>query len=221
MPALPPVPNVLKLILSGFSGNSPWANILHFNFTGGPPVIGDLATWINSVEAAWVAHISGIQNSQAHLTLIEAIDLTSASGAASSKIVNHAGTSTVAPLGNNSAIVIKKHISRRYRGGHPKTFLLTQDEGTLFDGDSFTNATVTNTASAYFAFTGACTVVAGSITVGNEVNVSYYQGFHTVTRPSGRVSNVPTLRVTPVVDLVLNVTVDPKVGSQRRRTSGG
>jgi len=50
-----------------------------------------------------------------------------------------------------------------------------------------------------------------------EVNVSFFQGFHNVTFPSGRQRAVPTIRVAPVVDTVIAHAVNPKVASQRRR----
>jgi hypothetical protein len=49
------------------------------------------------------------------------------------------------------------------------------------------------------------------------VNVSYFQGFHNFTFPSGRVKAIPTVRPVPVVDLINNFSVNPHVGSQRRR----
>ena len=221
MPALPAAPLTLKLELVGTAGASTWANILHFSYTGGPPLLGDINTWINSVETAWTSHAASINNAQTKLTEILATDLNSSSGASSSKTVSHAGTSANDPLSNNASLVILKKIARRYRGGHPKQFLMPQDETQLFDGDTWKASYVTNAGTAWLAFVNACSVVAGSMTVGGEVNVSYYHGFTVVTTPSGRARNVPTLRPAPVIDPIIQYTASPKVGSQRRRTSGG
>ncbi len=52
-----------------------------------------------------------------------------------------------------------------------------------------------------------------------QVNVSYYEGFKVVTDPlTGRSRNVSQLRPEgPAVDRITSFSINPKLGSQRRR----
>lgn len=221
MPPFPPVPNVNKVVLSGVASNSNWANVIYFRYTGGPPTVPEQSSAATAVANAWNSQISGLMNLQTILKQVDVIDLSSSSSSAATVLVSHPGTSSVTPLGGNTAMVIKKHIARRYRGGHPKTFLVAKDSDSLFDQDSWKAAYVTSCANGWVSFISALIVAHGSATWTEEVNVSYYQGYHNVTYPSGRVKSVPTLRSTPLVDTIQTYTAETKVGSQRRRTSGG
>lgn len=221
MPPLPSVPNVIKVVMSGTASNSAWANVIHFSYTGAAPSVIDQGSAATAVANAWNTNISGLMNSQTVLTQVEVIDLSSSSGAAATFMTSHPGTSSVNPVPSNAAMVIRKHIARRYRGGHPKTFLVPKDSDSLFDQDSWKATYATSVSNGWVSFISALIVAHGAATWTNEVNVSYYQGFHNVTYPSGRVASVPTLRSSPVVDVIQNYTAEIKVGSQRRRTSGG
>ncbi len=115
---------------------------------------------------------------------------------------------------------MRNQIARRYRGGHPRTYLGALVSADLA-GPAIWNATTL--ASLVTAWAGLMGDIAARVDTwtaspgAQHVNVSYYFGFHNVTYPSGRVRSVPTLRSTPVIDFVTNYGSNPNVCSQRRR----
>jgi hypothetical protein len=219
--SLPAVPNVIKIEVSGLAAQSPWANIFHFTFSGGPAIPADMNTLAGHVVTSWGSHMGTFMNLQTIMNLVQTTDLTSSTGSIGAAIASVAGSDSTNPAPNNAAMVIKKRIARRYRGGHPKTFLLPQGDNQLFDGDSWKSTYVTNVKLGYDAFITGLLTTHGAITLIGEVIVSYYSGFTNVTMPSGRTKSKPTLRPVPLVDGVVSTSAEQKVGSQRRRTSKG
>jgi hypothetical protein len=117
------------------------------------------------------------------------------------------------------AVLVNYLISRRYRGGKPRAYLPWGDAGQLTSRQSWSGTFVTAVDSAFSTFYAAVIgLSAGSTTITDHVNVSYYDGFTVVTDPvTHRARNVPTLRGTPIVDVILSFAANPRPGSQRRR----
>jgi hypothetical protein len=111
-------------------------------------------------------------------------------------------------------------IARRYRGGKPKSFF---PWGVVTDFSSpqlWTSAFANSATGDYATFIAAVrAIAAGSTTLSNYVNVSYFSGSTVVINPvTGRARNVPTLRTGgPVVDSIVASTANTRIGSQRRR----
>jgi hypothetical protein len=115
--------------------------------------------------------------------------------------------------------VASYEISRRYRGGHPRGYWRFGTVTDLTDSRDWSNTAVTAFGSglnAYFtAIFGDGWTGAGTL---SHVNVSFYSGFTVVTNPrTGRASNVPTVRGTPITDAVTSIIIRPNIGTQRRR----
>jgi hypothetical protein len=219
MPALPPVPGVIKLQLQGtFDASTTWANVLYFLFSGSATSVSDFNTWMNAVANSWATQFASIMAPEVVLTSLKATDLSSSTGLASFILVSKPGTAGVGPLPANCAITIKHFIARRYRGGHPKTFLPAPTNDSTTNMLQWKPAFATNTLSKWNSFIAAAKVTTGALTIVDHVNVSFYHGFTNITDPvTGRAEAKPTLRTTPLVDTITASIVDPNVGSQRRR----
>jgi hypothetical protein len=153
------------------------------------------------------------------LTQIESEDLTSATGAVDTSVESVVGSRAGSALPSSTSLVSSYTIARRYRGGHPRAYWPFGADSDLLSETQWTSAfpTACDTGiNAYFAaLVAAGWSGAGTLT---HVNVSYYEGFTVVTNPiTGRARNVPTLRVSPVVDLVTAVHSRSSIGTQRRR----
>jgi hypothetical protein len=121
-------------------------------------------------------------------------------------------------LPSGLAMVIKARIARRYRGGHPKTYLMGIPNAGLVGGNQWSAGTMAGVIAAWNLWISDClTSVPLAAAPATEVNVSYYAGFHSVQLPSGRWTNIPTLRGTPHVDSVLGHSINSTAASQRRR----
>lgn len=219
MPALPDVPNVARVVL-GYAWDEDVHVINRFfqKYAGSPFTDADALAYCNSVHAAWIAHLQTFTTPNVTLEFVEVTDLSSTSGSQVLQPFTTVGTGTPPSVTANTALVIREHIERRYRGGHPRQYLPGMQSTATTDAQTWSPTLVTNIGTAYAAFRAA----AGSgLPSGNQpvtdVSVSYYHGYTNHTFPSGRVRPVPTLRGTPIVDPIASFSVNPKMGSQRRR----
>jgi hypothetical protein len=128
------------------------------------------------------------------------------------------GTRTGATLGAQVAFVISGEIFRRYRGGHPRNYFPFGVDTDSYDARSWHTAFQTDVSEGWGEFVNAVEAAgwtgAGTLT---PVNVSYYEGFTNHTYPSGRVRPIPTLRGTPVIDVIESYIFRPDYETQRRR----
>lgn len=219
MPALPPVPNVVRFTLTqSLSEDVDVVNKFYIRYTHAAPTNAELVTWAGTTLADWETHMAPQLSHQLTLTEVTIEDLTSATSAVGSAVGTEAGTDPGESLPGGSAFVIQEHIARRYRGGHPRIYLAGIPNTKLFDLQSWDPTWRDATAVAWRDFV-ADVIAHDPVTGGGDqaVNVSYYHGFTNVTYPSGRVRPVPTLRSSPVVDVINGYGANPKVASQRRR----
>jgi hypothetical protein len=220
VPALPAVPKVLRVALTGtMTGSSPWLTRFYLQYTGTAPTNAQLITLCGTMATAYNADLKSLAHADVVMTGQDIIDLSSPTSAVA--IDTFAGTGTRAGTVNpaQACLVLSYEIARRYRGGHPRGYWPFGDASDLTDPGhwtgAFTSACATGFASFFAAMVAGGWTGAGTIT---QVNVSYYSGFTVVTSPTtGRARNVPTLRVTPLIDAVTSIVPRTSVGTQRRR----
>ena len=221
MPALPSPGKVIRLDLFFTKGvNTRVRDRIFFSYSGPGPTVGDLNTWLATVNTQWSGHMSGQQTTDTTLTQLEATDLASNTGAQAIAAVASAGTLTGTGVNAAAAVclIIKFKIARRYRGGHPRFYMPGPSMGNLQTTETWTSAYASGAASAFSAFIAAAvTTPPTNLGTMAHVNVSYFQGFHNVTFPSGRTHAVATPKGTPTVDPVIAYVGNPIIGSQRRR----
>jgi hypothetical protein len=220
MPALPFVNKVIRVgLVQSLSEDTSVLNRIFFSYTGSGPSPADLVTLAGTIGTAWGADIAPYQSTNVNLFEIDIDDLTSATAAAIDEPSNVPGTDAAAMLPAGTAAVLQQGIARRYRGGHPRAYIcgITQDK--LQDAQTWKATFISGFPTSWQAFiTAIKTSPPASFGALSQVNVSYYQGFTTVTNPiTHRARNVPTLRGTPLVDPMIGYSMNPKVGSQRRR----
>lgn len=219
MPALPPVPKVLRVdLIQTNQSNTRIRDRFFLQYTGSGPSVADLNTLATTIANAWSATLASETSNLASLTGVEITDLNSATGAQTERLFAFAGSVAGAFSPAGVAAVVKFKISRRYRGGHPRFYFGNLNNADLATSTTLSSSFQSSLATSFAAFIGDCvTTPPTSLGTLTHVNVSYFSGFHNITLASGRQRSVPTLRGTPLVDAVVAYSVNPQVGSQRRR----
>jgi hypothetical protein len=224
MPALAPVAHVLRVIAkqeeTGADQNV--LNRFFINYAGSAPSVAQLNTFAAAVATAWDNNMGDIQNTNHGLIEISVEDLTSATAAVGAAVAATFGDLGGTQLTNAVAGCLSFQIPRRYRGGHPRIYLMCGDVTKLATNNTWTGAFITAVEAAWVAFIAAV-IAAGWAGAGTleQVNVSYFHGFTNFTFPSGRTKAIPTPRVAPLVDVVSGVVLNPHLASQRRRNQQG
>lgn len=221
MPALAPVPGVLKVSLVWAVGDDPIAyNNLHWSYSGGPPSNADCATIAGNVRSAVVADLLPVTRITTAILFTRVTDLTTPSSGTGESHGGAAGALTGQSLPNDVCVLANAHISRRYRGGKPRAYLPIGAATYVDTTGDWIGADVTTMNTAWNAFIAAVNgMVVSTTTLGTSVNVSYYSGFTNV--PYGvptRYRRVPTPRVGgPHVDIINSWSINPVPATQRRR----
>jgi hypothetical protein len=220
MPALPAVPGGIRTVLTLTTGTDTLTiNRLFFFYNGAGGTAAQLDTFCAQVGTAWNGQLAQEFTGDRQLTAVDAEDLTSSTSPVGHAGMLHLGTRPQNSLPAGTACVVRFHVARRYRGGHPRAYLACFGTTDLANPQTWSAAVTATFLTQWQAFITACLsalVPYGGATPAH-VNVSYYEGFENVTLPSGRQKSVPKLRPTPVVDLVTAYSVNPHIGSQRRR----
>lgn len=204
---LPPVPHVVKLQYTGNIGGTPFANIFHFGYAATAPSSADLDTACADqmlTSGPWGGDIAPLLSTDISLTAVTAEDLTSSTSAVGSASGSLPGLSGGNILAASTCVLAKHLISRRYRGGHPRTYFPPSDQTHLATPNSWTTSWISNwqtNVAAFFADIASLMPSASAPWI--HVNVSYFSG--------------GAMRVTPVVDPITGSVVETKVATQRRR----
>lgn len=206
MPARPFVANVLKIAFAGTVGPYAWGIITHCSWSGTTPTATILNALAADIHTAWGASYKPEIASSCVLSSITLTDLTSALGAQGLVSPNEAGTNAGVCTAGNTSVLVTYPSSIRYRGGHPRTYLLPPIASQLLDDGHITTAFAGNIATAWNAvlatYYGSSS---GGTTLAGQVAVSYV----TALAP----------RVTPLVMPIAqnSITVHQQLASQRRR----
>lgn len=219
MPVLPNVPKVCRIDMHFALPNDPNAQFRKFFQYGGVLSTADAQTWITAIAAAYATRMAAIISNQVSENLAVLTDLSSTSAAQAQDSTVRAMTNANPIGGNGTAVIIKDKIARRYRGGHPRTYIPgwpIANMGTAGQWGTAAQALLLTDWNAWIA--DIIAAVPAAAAPATEVSVSYFQGFTVVTPVGRRAKNVPSLRVGgPVIDAVLSHAVVPVPGSQRRR----
>lgn len=206
MPPLPSPGKVVKMQISGTNEGGEFTNIHHISYTGTAPTTAVLAA-LEAEERSYYTEVyvnGGVDTLQ--LTEVVLTDLSSDTGAVSIAHPVIVGTLTGAVCSINNAVCVSWPILRRYRGGHPRTYLALGSSSTL-EGtstinwqNSFVDNIVSNLTTWQLHLAGYTTTSMG---VMHLCNVSYYSG--------------GAIRDTPLVDILQPPVAKYRVCSQRRR----
>lgn len=222
MPALPPVAGALRVRLLFTIGTKANQGIRYYlAWSGTAPTPEMLDTYGGDIVTAFsgAGRPQSVMNEQNELTGVILEDLTSDEAAVGEVGATVSGSVDSAALSADACVVQSLDISRRYRGGHPRTYWPLGSAADLVSNQAWSTTAVASFAAAIGAFATATQGITISGTnIGSQLNISYYQGFTPVLNPiTGRYRNVPKLRVTPAVDDISSFRIESYVGSQRRR----
>lgn len=221
MPALPPVPSTIKVIYNLGIGTDTNAIVReYFGYSGSAPTAAQCITLAGVIRTAWGNNLKALVSANTNLISTTVIDLSSASGASGVDTTGITGTRTGTSLPAGVAVLVNKKVSRRYRGGKPRSYWPFFTNTDISSPSAWLAASVNSAQTAVNAFyTAVIGAVVGSGAITQESNVSFYNGFTVVTNPvTGRTRNVPKLRAGgPLVDTVTSNVVNSLPASQRRR----
>jgi hypothetical protein len=210
MPPLPAVDHVVRLTVFGDTPGYPWVNAFFWAYTGGPPAAADVATIADDLLTEWIGQFAPLMLTASHINGTTCVDLSSSSGASGEGLGINAGSRGTVELPGSSCVLIRKNIARRYRGGHPRSYVFAGIQTDLVDSAHWSNALVGDVQAAYTAVTAALnSIVVGATTLTHEVNVSYIT--------NDPITHLPVRRVTPLVDPVIGHAAQSQVAIQRRR----
>lgn len=220
MPALPPVPGVIRVVQKHtLQEDVDVVNHQYFSYSSAAPIQADLDSLATAAWTSWNTNLMALLAAELIHTDTIATDLGSALGLQSIHTGTLAGSDATATLGAGTALVVKFHVRRRYRGGHPRNYLAGVTQQHLADVQTWTAGTLTAFTDGFDAYIDDIEAHAfGALVMTLQANVSWFEGFTNFTFPSGRVRALPKLRVGgPIVDVISTISVNPKLASQRRR----
>jgi hypothetical protein len=222
MPALPPVPNVIRArFIQTIGTDTDVLNHIYLQYTGtnNQAAMNALAA---QVATAWNAKLAGNIPNTVHLTGIQCQDLTSATGFVGVTAPGTNGSeTTTSSTSANSCLLTVYEFPRRYRGGKPRWYQ-SGLSSTHWNGiNAWATSFLTTWVTAFEAMIADIVGFSSNgVTIADHVNVSYYEGYKPTEYPSGRYRNVPQVRATPLVDIIGAYVADALIASQRRRTRG-
>lgn len=209
MPALPPVPGVLRVFMEGKVDGEDifnWGNVIHFRYSGSAPSNAVCATIAAQVGSEWATHMAPECPAPTTLQKVVVTDLTSNTSGQGESLIVHAGTRGDDSIPANAAVLITYAAPLRYRGGHPRQYLYVGGNADLEGAAKWSSAFQAEALSHWQAFiTSMEGFTSSGCVLGTFCTVSYKSG------------NAP--RVTPLV-MNLDVTgafVAAEMASQRRR----
>lgn len=121
---LNPVPQVIRVVLGGTAGGRPWANILHFGYSGSAVTNANAGGMAEAISNNWSINVASLCPSPIQLDSVTVSDLTSPTGGEAVWNAVHAGTRGDDTIGGNTAVLISYGVQSRFKGGHPRTYLL-------------------------------------------------------------------------------------------------
>lgn len=220
MPPLPNVPKTLKYVVSwAIDGDTMGQTVHYFNYTGAAPTAANLSSAANGFVSDGSTDFAALCNTHVGMQNCTITDLTSPTSPQATAGTPWVGTRTGGQLSPGTAVLVAHSISRRYRGGKPRTYLPFGTSTDITTAGLWATALQTATDSAWGAWIASQVGRLNAFTAGAALcNVSYYHGFTVVTNPmTGRSRNVPTVRAVPIVDEVTGHTTSIVIASQRRR----
>lgn len=219
MPALPSVSKVLDISYNFDYSEDPMAKCRQFfQYTGGPATSADLATLASSIQSSYGTNLKSLAHQNVSLTSVTITDLSSPTAARGEWSGSIVGTKTGHSLPASAATLQSLHISRRYRGGHPRTYWPFGESEDLTDDQKWQSSYVTGVTTALTDhFNDWSTDLPPSVSTVSPVNVSYYNGFTVHDGTTGRARNVSTPRSSPIVDAIIGFAVQQGLAQVRKR----
>lgn len=211
MPALPPAPGVVKIIVKQTLGGVNVFNVLHASAGDSSGYTQDtLQRLATAVRSAWVTNVIPLQGSKMTLGDVTVQDLWADTAGEASQTGTTVGAQA-STLPANVAVCWSWKIARRYRGGHPRTYIAAIPYAHELEPNSLTSTARTSHQNAAGAVRAAVNAVLADdgVALFQLGQLSYYKGKNA--------DGTPALRPSPLFDGFTGVSVDDRLDSQRRR----
>lgn len=224
MPALPPVPKVLRIRFIGKdAADNEVGTHLNVEYGGGAPTVAQLNSFGGSVISAWNSGLQALVDTGFTATSVQTQDLSSPTSAEGLFTTSDGGTRSGTPLPLSICFSIQYQTALRRRGGHWHGQWRAGVQADTATTQTWTSSFVTTFLGGFQTF---ITALLGSPWSGGgpltHVGVQYYgPPNRTITSSTGRVRTVSTLLATPVVYPVTGYGAFVRLGSQRRRLGKG
>lgn len=225
MPALPAVANAAKMLLRWAApGIIDGLARLFFSWAGNISN-STLNSYATNVAQAWSNNMANLVPAPVALTEVSIEDLTSPTGPVGVWSGTKAGSRAGGAYTPAACFIVQDVIPRRYRGGHPRNYLLGMDtsQTSPTDGNTWLASYASTVLSAWGLFLSQITGANGpsGATTWSQCNVSYYSGTMAETSGSGNYQRGKTKAIVrtavPFPDVVIGHNYNPQIGSQRRR----
>lgn len=203
MPSLPPVPGVVKCVVSGTLDAIAIANVFHMGYNGQPPTGTQALGLATNMHAAWGASMAPHISVSQTMNLFQVFDLSSQVGSAADFQGAVPGTVSGPAVQNQVCMVLSKAIGRRYRGGHPRTYLGGMPTSYLQDQRTWNANSAALVAQSWAQFIQSLVGTTSWPGVTGEVVVHYHAN-HLPLNP-------------PTVDSTQGAVANLVLGTQRRR----
>jgi len=222
MPALPSVNKVLKVQYKFRIGEDLGAMCHEFwSYTGSGPSVADADTFASNISGSYNTWMCPFMSTDKQLIEVIVTDLTSPTAAVGSDATGHDGTLAGNELPASASALVSREVARRYRGGHPRTYLPLGVQADLADAQTWDPTPLAAWQSAWGSHVDQVeTGPPATIGAVAPVNVSYYQGFTPHAGTTGRYRNVATARAIPIVDAIESFLFRQGVAQIRRRLLG-
>lgn len=202
MPALPAVPGLAKFVVVGHQGSVQWANVFHIQKTG-VWSDADLAAMATKVRTSYAARFGPSLSTSGGIDWVDSVDLSTDTGAVGHDATTAAFTGSAACTSPQVAYVLHWNIPRRYRGGHPRTYLPCVAEADVDASGTVSSGTKANLG---VAATGFINDIAGQAVTGGPAAL-FCVHYRRDNAPLGF----------PLLDIILSGSCRSTVGTQRRR----
>lgn len=204
MVARPPVPNTALMRLTYTMGDKIAENILHWVYTpaGNAPLSFIEALATNGDAAAGT--FEAMMDTTTQYQSCTVTDLNSDIGFTVEGGTPVTGTREGSTLPANVALLASYTLGRRYRGGHPRTYLPWFTSSDIETPQTWVAASLAEASPVWgAALASIASTAAGGYSVLHQAQVSYVTGL------------LP--RVVPVTDQIFYSVLDTNIASQRRR----
>lgn len=221
MPALPSVPKVIRTAFKWAVENDlVGLSRIFLEYSGVAPTAAQLVTLADVFMTSFGTNIAEWVSESNSLEAVEMTDLSSPTSAfGESDVAAVPGTRTGQALPGATSVLALYGLDRRYRGGHPRSYVPALVSTDMSSEQTWDSATLADFITAWTTFVESAvgSEWSGGGTITN-VNVSFFEGFTPVQNPiTLRYRNVPKIRTVPLIDIIATITANPAPCFQRRR----
>lgn len=140
MPAKPFVPGVARVTMKGTQPGGSWACVFHVGWPATQtPLGGEAQTLADNFWTAFTANAIHGLSADMHVKECDVVDLSNDQGSGGVHSGDVPGGTVGAAAPPNLAVLVSWKINRRYRGGHPRTYLPSPSVNHVSETGAYSN----------------------------------------------------------------------------------